>query len=43
MIIGIIAGFFLLVCDCASKGMELTVTGIEDAEAAEEEYIYPVF
>lgn len=34
---------FLPVCDCASKGMELTVTGIEDAEAAEEEYIYPVF
>ena len=25
------------------KGMEITVTGIEDAEAAEEEYIYPVF
>lgn len=25
------------------KGMELTVTGIEDAEPAEEEYIYPVF
>ena len=24
-------------------GMQVTVTGIEDAEPAEEEYIYPVY